>query len=288
MDSFHHPAFTVHTMDMKKNFLLAIGMTMIICNTCFSQISSPGLGKAKTATWLAVGIRQDLDTIQKWQSVSYIGIGRKSNPEQWDPLFKPAILVFNQEFYHQFNQHWQSSFALSYRRQDEYIENSPYVHSSPDIQQEFRLYSRLSYTIKNSRLKFVPTFRQEFRKFYTPDFNHMPEDFQFRSRLRLQLSLYLNGNQTRRLIAGSEQLFSISKYAGANSWSGFNYHESRFSLYYSVSPQAIPFTFSLGYVNNLVGVHHPYAVHYLSFDVIFENPFKRHARKKTHRNRDLE
>lgn len=96
-----------------------------------AQISPPGLGLANSASWFAVGVRQELDTLKAWQSVTYIGIGRKSNPDNYNPLAKPAILVMNQEFYHQFHHHWQYSFALSYRRQDEYEKLSPYEHESP-------------------------------------------------------------------------------------------------------------------------------------------------------------
>jgi hypothetical protein len=265
---------------MIKKVLLIISITLLMYTTGFSQISSPGLGKTKTASWMALGVRQDLDTMHRWQSVTYVGMGRKSNPDNWDPLRKRAILVFNQEFYHRLNEHWQNSFALSYRRQDEYTKDAPYQRNTPDIQQEFRIYSRISYTLKSSKFKFVPTFRQEFRKFYAPHFASLPENFQFRSRMRLQLTYYLNAKQSRKLILGDEQIFSISKESASNAWTGFNYQESRFSLYYSVSPEHVPFTFSVGYMNNLVGIKNPYAAHYLAFDVIFENPFKRHHPKK--------
>ncbi len=248
----------------------------------FSQISSPGLGKANTASWFAFGIRQELDTIQGkgWQSMSYIGLGRKSNPDNYDPFFKQAIFAVNQEFYHQFHSDWQYSFALSYRRQDEYLDNPPYEHDTPKLKQEFRLYSRFSYIFKTSNIKLIPTFRQEFRKFYAPDFQNVSEDFQLRSRFRLQLAVNLDARKTHKLIASSEQLFSISKETDSNTWTDFSYRESRFSLYYSLSPKTIPFVFSLGYMNNLVGVKDSYNVHYLAFDIVIENPFKLQQRRK--------
>ncbi len=255
-----------------------------------AQISPPGLGKANTADWFAFGIRQELDTIESkgWQSMSYIGLGRKSNPDNYDPLFKRTIFVINQEFYHQFHSRWQYSVALSYRRQDEYLNNPPYEHSNPGLKQEFRFYGRFSYILKTARIKFVPTLRQEFRKFYTPGFKNLTENYQFRSRFRLQLTVNFDSKKTRRLIVSSEQLFSISKETPPNTWTGFNYRESRFSLYYSLLPKTLPFIFSIGYMNNLVGLTKTYDVHYLAFDIVIENPFKLRQRTKESINENLE
>jgi hypothetical protein len=261
-----------------------------VLGKCFSQISPPGLGKAHDADWFAFGIRQELDTIEGkgWQSISYVGLGRKSNPDNYNPFYKSAILVINQEFYHQFHKTWQYSLALSYRRQDEYLDSNPYEHDNPKLKQEFRLYGRFSYIFSTSRIKLVPIFRQEFRKFYSPNFQNINENFQFRTRLRLQLKVNLDNTKQHRLIASSEQLFSISKENTSDTWTDFNYRESRFSLYYSYSPKTFPFIFSIGYMNNLVGQKNPYDVHYLAFDIVIENPFKLQQRNKNNINENLE
>ncbi|WP_442787925.1 DUF2490 domain-containing protein [Flavobacterium suncheonense] len=274
---------------MKKHFI----STLFFCfffGTVFSQISPPGLGKTQIADWFAFGVRQELDTIEGkgWQSMSYIGVARKSNPDNYNPFYKPAILVVNQEFYHQFHETWQYSLALSYRRQDEYSDQPPYEHDDPRLKQEFRLYSRLSYIFSTSRIKLVPTFRQEFRKFYSPDFKNLDEDFQFRSRLRLQLTVNLDEDKQHRLIGSSEQLFSISKENKSNTRTDFKYRESRFSLYYSYSPKASPFIFSLGYMNNLVGQKNPFSAHYAGFDIVIENPFKLQQRRKANIKENFE
>ena len=205
--------------------------------------------------------------------MSYIGFGRKSNPDNYDPFFKSAIVVINQEFYHQFRDHWQYSLALSYRNQDEYVHNPPYEHGNPKSKQEFRLYGRFSYILNTPHIKFTSTFRQEFRKFYSSDFKDMEENFQLRSRLRFQLTVNLDPGKTHRLTSSSEQLFSISREASLHTWTDFTYHESRFLFYYSYSPKKLPLTFSVGYMNNLVGTPNPYDVHYLAFDIVIENPF---------------
>lgn len=273
-----------------RYYLYKIFFLVVFINSCLSQISPPGLGSANMANWNAVGIRQELDTIEGkgWQSISYIGIGRKSNPNNYNPIYKQAILVLNEEIYHQFHKTWQYSFAMSYRRQDEYDKNVPYDYVSPKLKQEFRLYSRLSYIFKTSRLKIVPTIRQEFRKFYSPNFTNVQENFQLRSRFRIQLSINLDNKKHHRLIASSEQLFSISKYNSTNNWNIFDYRESRFSLYYSYSPKTLPVILSVGYMNNLVGSKNKYDVNYFAFDIIFENLFKDKHRDKDNIKENLE
>jgi hypothetical protein len=220
--------------------------------------------------------------------MTYVGLGRKSNPDNYNPLFKPAIFVINQEFYHQFHSRWQYSVALSYRRQNQYTDDPPYKFDNPKLEQEFRLYGRLSYIFKTSRLKLIPTYRQEFRKFYSPDFKSVEENFQLRSRFRLQLTVNLDARKIHRLIASSELLFSISKETKPGTWTNFAYRESRFSLYYSLSPKSLPFILNLGYMNNLVGTKNNYDVHYLAVDIIIENPFKLCQRTKENIKENLE
>lgn len=244
-----------------------------------AQISPPGLGRAHAADWFALGLRQDLDTVKAWQSMSYVGLGRKSRPNTYNPLARPAILILNQEFYHQFHSCWQYSVAVSYRRQNEYLPEAPYARADPSFKQELRTYGRLSYIYKSARLKLVPTFRQEIRTFYGPDFTTWKEQFQFRTRFRLQITLNLDPRKTHRFIASGEPLFSISK-SNAGLWSDFNYRESRVSAYYSFSPPRSRWIFNIGYMNNLVGKHQPYDVHYLALDVVLENPFRLRMRAK--------
>lgn len=260
-----------------KKYCLIIVFICLLLSKSYSQISPPGLGKTNTADWLALGVRQKMDTLKGvgWESMTYIGLGRKSNPDNYNPFLKQAIWVLNQEFYHQFHKNWQYSLALSYRRQDKYIEDEPYRHDDPKLKQEIRLYNRFSYLFTTSRIKFVPTFRQEFRKFYSLDFKNFEENVQFRWRFRLQLTANLNHKKTHRLILSSEQLFSISKEVTPSKWTDFNYRESRFSFYYSYSPSKTPFVFSIGYMNNLVGSKKIDDVHYLAFDIVIVNPFKK-------------
>src|SRR5262245_2042665 len=104
--------------------------------TLVAQISPPGLGETNTASWLAIGIRQSLDTASKKQSVTYVGNGTISGFGTGNPFQKQAILVINEEFYNQFQQHWQYSVAVSYRRQNQYEEYPPYEPTADRMKQE--------------------------------------------------------------------------------------------------------------------------------------------------------
>lgn len=227
-----------------------------------AQISPPGLGHSKTASWFAAGFKQKLN--KKWQSMTYFGMGRTSG-NSLNPIEKPAIFVLNQEFYHQLKNNLKYSFALSLRDQKEII---PSNGKTVD-QQEIRLYGRLSYAFKSKKFKITPTFRQEFRKFFAPKSLKDAESFALRTRLRLQLSIGLNQDASKKLILSSEQLFSTEKDALSKEWSDLQYHESRFLAYYSVTPKNSSVTFDIGYMNNLVGGNHPYDVSYLALDLVF-------------------
>lgn len=250
-------------------------LIFISSGVVFSQISPPGLGTANTASWYALGLRQYMDTTKRWQSVSYIGLGRKSNPDNYSPVSKNAIFVFNQEFYHQFHKNYQYSLAVSYRRQDEYSDLLPYDYKANRIKQEFRLYGRFAYICKIGRFKISPIIRQELRKFYAADFGKLSENFQLRTRIRLQFTMNLDKQNLRKLVLNAESLFAVSKENNPEKWTGFHYNESRFSFYYSLSFKKLPLTLSVGYMNNLIGIKSPRSVHYFAFDVIFENPFKK-------------
>ena len=245
-----------------------------------AQISPPGLGRGHTANWIALGISKDLDSLKRWNSVSYVGMGRKSNPDNFNPLYKSAILVLNQEFYYRFHKHWQSSLALSYRHQNAYLDNAPFNSEDPGFEQEFRIYGRFSYIYETPRFKIVPTFRQEFRKFYTPAFIPEDERFQLRTRLRLQVAFNLDNHKTHRLIVSSEELFSTSRFANAPGWTSWADRESRFVAYYSLSPTTLPITFDFGYMANRLGNSIPTYVHYLAVDVIWKLPYRHRGTSK--------
>lgn len=86
----------------------------------YAQVSPPGLGKAKTASWWVLGLKRKLDSAGTKEALTYIGLGTKSTPDDADPFHKQAIWVLNHEVYHKFAPNQQYSYALSYRRQSVY------------------------------------------------------------------------------------------------------------------------------------------------------------------------
>lgn len=244
-----------------KKFLVLSALIGIFLHIS-AQISPPGLGHAKSASWFALGIKKKIN--EKWESMSYFAMGR-TGETLLNPVQKSSIWVLNQEFYRTFKSNWKYSFALSLRDQKEKMAAT---NQTVD-QQEIRLYGRLSYAFKGSKFKITPTFRQEFRKFFAPKSLEDAETFALRSRLRLQLSVDLNEDATKKVIISSEQLFSTEKDFVSKEWSDLKYHESRFLAYYSVTPKNSAVTFDIGYMNNLVGGNHPYDVSYLALDVVF-------------------
>lgn len=257
-------------MQSAKQIFLFIFFTGTI-TSLWGQVIPPGMGKINSVGWFAVGINQDLNPLKSnWQSISYLGIGRTSNPDNNNPLYRPGILILNQEFKNKFHKNWEYILAASYRRQNEYSRSPPYEQSNPDLKQEFRLYGRLSYIIKAGRGAITPAFRQEVQKYYTPDFKHFPESLRLRSRFRLKFELPLSQKKEHRLLLYSEQLFSTSYMNDSGQWTPFEYKDSRFSIYYSLSPKTIPFSFNVGYMNNLIETH---STHYLGVDIVWKNPF---------------
>lgn len=260
---------------MLERLLLGICLFSVF-NMSFGQVSPPGLGEAKTASWIATALRQDLDSSGVWQSVSYIGLGRKSNPDQYNPIKKPAIFVVNQEFYHQFMTDWQYSVALSYRRQQKYGRTAPYSLKPGATEQEFRLYGRLSYKYQLGKVKITPTLRQEFRKYYDTRFMGVGTNFQLRSRFRIQASVNLDKDKRQKIMLSSEQLFSASKKNEPQHWTPFQYQESRFMMYYSFKPKGRSVTYNIGYMNNWVrNSKESFDAHYVAFDVTFDQLFSR-------------
>ncbi len=259
----------------RSKLLLAALIFVVTLSNTYAQLSPPGLGEAKNASWFAFGVRQSLDSLKQKESTTYVGVGLKSSPDENNPFSKMAILVINEEISNRYKKNWEYSYALSYRRSNNYNSTAPYETLDPAIEQEFRVYGRYSYIMEGNGLKWKNTVRQEFRKFFNPDFSNAEENFQLRTRLKTQLSLDLGTTKTHHIIGGAEALFAISKEnEPEKQWSKFDYKESRFTLYYSLSPHEIPFIFDIGYMYNLIGKGAAISdVNYLAVDIIWKNPF---------------
>jgi len=235
-----------------------------------AQVSPPGLGDTNGASWYAVGLRQDLN--EKIESMTYVGLGLKSDEDNYNIAAKPAIIVMNQELYHQLDKHWKVSYALSYRKQMEYSMDDDIENVA--TQNEMRIYGRAAYSTTIGRVKLTQTARQEARKFVDSHWKNTEEPIQLRSRLKSQISVSLDTDNHHTITGGAEMLFATSKNNITKKWSKMKYKESRFTLFYTYKPQKTPIAISVGYMNNLIEKNTTHSTHYTSIDLTWENPFK--------------
>ncbi|KOS07708.1 hypothetical protein AM493_17900 [Flavobacterium akiainvivens] len=252
---------------MKK--IVALVVVLFFVNTTKGQISPPGLGDTNTAVWTALGVKEQLDSLNA--ITVYAGMGRISGPGSDNPLDKPSIGVLNAEVYHTLSTHFKYSYAMSYRRQSQYTDAYPYHLEHPAIKQEFRAYGRLAYSFKgNNGGKYSLTLRQEVREFFAPDFNAQSYELQLRTRVKAGVWMPL-GNDGNGLTGTAEALFSIADEHG--SWGNYEYKESRFCLYYTYVP--VPrMVVDVGYMNDLMGYgHHIADANYLAVDVVLVDVF---------------
>lgn len=253
-----------------RRFFLIFSLVSIYCFNGLAQFTPPGLGKAKTASWFAIGVKQKLNEKGTISSATHLGLGRISDPDNYNLFQKQSIYVLNEEISHRFKEHWAYSIALSYRWQNRYKGTEPYELDDPNARQEIRAYGRLSYLVTFKKMDFAIDFRPEYRRFYDPDFSSATENTQFRSRFRGKMTIGLNSTRTDKLITTTEFLFSTTK---TGSWSAFKYKETRLCLYYSHTIPKLKTMFNLGYMNNILGTSSITGVHYLAFDIAIKNIF---------------
>ncbi|MBU2994856.1 DUF2490 domain-containing protein [Cellulophaga baltica] len=246
-------------------------LTFIYYSNCFAQFTPPGLGDTNDASWFALGIKQKLNSSGNVVSSTHIGLGRISNPDNYNLFQNPSIYVFNEEISNHFKKHWKYSVALSYRWQNQYNTSAPYELDSENARQEIRAYGRLFYLNSLKNIDYSFSFRPEIRFFYNRNFDSYIEDRQFRTRFRGKMTLNLNNFKTHKLITTAEFLLSATR--EDNNWNKFGYKEARFSLYYAYTLATLNTTFNFGYMNNLLGKSDLQVVHYLAFDIEIKNPF---------------
>lgn len=259
-----------------RRTVVGAALSLLLVGPLLAQSSPPGLGRAHTAFWCALGFRQQLDTLRRKQWTGYVGLGRKSDPDDYRPLHRPAIIVVDQAFTHRFHRHWQYSLAVSYRQQDEYAAGAPFDHAEPGMRREFRGYGRFTFLMGRHRLKLAATLRQEVRLFYAPDLTPWEEDLELRTRFRLQGTWVLNTKGTTRLVVSGEPLFAAGReHEPGHPWVPVHYTESRFCCFLTTHPTPLPLEVGLGYMNDLVAPASPRDVHYVALSVVWEDPFGR-------------
>src|SRR5690606_36347649 len=145
-----------------------------------------------------------------WESSAYVGLGKKSRPDLYDPFRNPAIWVLHQEVYRALRRPSRASLAWTRREQHESSDLPPYRQQDAAIRNELRFYGRISRKIWWSRFTLTPTLRQEVRRFSVPAAFAVESELQFRTRFRLKLIFGFDRDGRYRVILTSEQLFSQS------------------------------------------------------------------------------
>ena len=256
---------------MKERLFLLL---VTIASFLQAQVSPPGLGDVNAASWIALGLRQDLNENKTFESMTYVGYGATSDKANYALTSKPGIIVVNQEFSNDLSKNLKLSYALSYRNQKEYEFDEIREKEYSKTQQEFRVYGKLAYINQLGRVKLTQTARQEVRRFVDSQWKNTENPLQLRTRLKTQVAVTLDEEEQHTLTFGAESLFSTSKNNFTKKWSSFNYSESRFTLFYTFRPKNTPIAVSVGYMNNLIEKNTTHSVHYASLDLVFEDPFR--------------
>lgn len=245
-------------------------LSIVLHSVSFAQFSPPGLGKINTAGWFAVGVKQKLNDQKTVSSATFLGVGRTSNPDNYNPLQRSAIYVVNQEILFRFAKHWETAGALSYRWQNNYKTEKPYQLDTPKGQQEIRTYGKISYLNHLGIMDYSFTFRPELRFFFDPNFNSAAKKAQFRTRFRGKMGFPLNSSKTKKIIETTEVLLATNE---TQNWDKFQMNESRFCLYYSVKIPQQKITLNIGYMNDLLLKPTVHDAHYLAVDISISDLF---------------
>ncbi|WP_461531955.1 DUF2490 domain-containing protein [Sinomicrobium sp.] len=247
-------------------FTLYTALFCLLVSSVHAQIIPPGLGRTvDTSSWLAVGIKQDLNAEKGIVSTTYAGLGSVNGYDDDNPFGRAMIYVINQEIEHHFAERWKYSGAISYRWQNQFYDVSPYDH-----RQEIRLSGRYAYLVPGTFTNFAFTFRPELRLFYTPEFDPYKNKAQFRTRFAAKMTVNLSADKSKKLVTTADFLFATNK---EEKWGVWEYSESRFSVYYSHGLPQRDITFNLGYMSNPMGKDFDHVGHYFGFDMIVKNPF---------------
>lgn len=247
-------------------------ITLLTSAAVFGQLTPPGLGSNSNMNlWFALGLDQQLDSAGKFSSMTYVGVAGQSNVDNNNVFERFGILVLNEEVKFKFKPTWSVSLAASYRHQNEYEKVSPYLAAEDKFKQEFRVYSRIT---KSWKKKWIPSiaFRQEYRKFYNPEFRDWKISSAFRSRLKFQSEIALTPNRRLSVIAGCEFLFSTEFQEKTQQWKHFEYGETRLSAVLTYKSQNGKWMYGIGYMDDLLHVDAgEKSVNYITVSLILNN-----------------
>ena len=226
---------------MKKNktiFSLALVFFLFRQSVAYSQIGAEAQG-GKTTMWLAVGLDNELS--KRWLSVTDLGYGRHSDPNNYELSKRLGLNVITQDFVYRLNEHWDINLSFGYWRRNFYEETKPYDEKQAPYQfrNELRPYQRLTYLHDLQNIKLSHTLRVDYRFYYDQDFkNKWTTPFEFRLRYLEKWKFPLSKSQKDWFIVIDEVLTSIDRNSSSNEavlhkkWSAYQLTENRLSFYY--------------------------------------------------------
>jgi hypothetical protein len=244
------------------------------CPLAVAQISPPGLDGARLVSWGAVGFNQQLS--RRFSTTIYAGGSSQGDPDNFATFSKPAIFVLNQETLYQTNSRWQIAFCTSLRWQFVYSDDAPYANEDPPWRREVRYYLRFFYRYQQGKIAWSHSFRPEYRTFFTPEGEPWSSPLQVRLRLKLQATIQLNESRTNFFVVANEWLGATAQNSQSK-WSSFAFTEDRLSTFFRHSFKKPHLFLDLGLMHQLWKDDENSLQYttYLSFDLLFQNPFGR-------------
>lgn len=246
---------------------------LILTQVAQAQIAPPGLGSNTRANvWMAVGLKQNLDSVGKWSSSTYLGFATQSSVDNVNVFERMGIFIVNESIQYRFGRGWNTSGTISYRRQQEYTETTPYQPKSNPFRQEMRYAIGVS---KNWDTKWELDLKQEFRKFYDPGFRDWKEPTIWRTRLKVQRRFTLKNIPDWSVNTAVEMLISAGYLTKEQHWESYAYKETRVTCFLNYQPSGSHVSYHIGYMIDLLHENRlEKPVHYVSLNILFNNLFR--------------
>jgi hypothetical protein len=259
----------VNSVRISSILIIFAGLT---ATHAIAQLSPPGLDGAKLVSWGAIGFNQQFS--KKFSTTIYVGGSAQSDPDNLSTFKKPAIFVLNQETLYQIDSRWQVAFCTSLRQQFVYEEDPPYSFEEPPWRREIRYYLRLFHRYQKGKMLWTFSFRPEYRTFFTPEGDPWSSPLQVRLRVKIQASIPLNESKTNSFVIANEWLGATSENSQLH-WSSFEFTEDRLSTFFRHAFKKPKVFLDLGMMHQLWKDDRKDLQYttYLSFDLLFQNPF---------------
>jgi len=267
-----------------KNKIASFCLLFLLVNSkIFSQIGAEAQG-GKVSLWTALGIDQKIS--KRWLSVTDIGYGRHSDPNNTAIVKRQGLNVVTQDFIYKANTHWYFSISMGYWKRNFYTDNMPYDAGNypQQFRNDIRPYQKTYYYHSIKDVVITHVFRTDYRFYYDQAFNERwTTPFEFRARYLQSWKIPITKNKKNFIIPIDEVLTAIDKYSATvakqknSKWSPYQFTENRLSLYYRRSLLNNKIDIDLGvmyqYWRDKSGVSAFNTSYNVMFDIIIKEPF---------------